>query len=1336
MLLLVFVASGAQAQSSCGLAGSFCQQAVGQSSGQQSVTVKARAAGVVSAVEVLTQGVGGLDFEAGHGANTCAGATLAADATCIEPVTFTPLAPGVRIGAVVLLDGNGNVLGWTPLGGVGVAGLGVLSRENLLPVAGVGLASAPLGDGGIASAAGLSSPASLAMDGAGNLYIADRGNNRIRMVAAGSGLISTIAGNGQAGYTGDGLGATDSGVSLNSPSGVAVDGAGNLYIADTGNNVVRQVAASTGVISTVAGTGAAGSGGDGGPAAAARLNGPQGLLVDAMGELYIADTANHRIRRVDLQAGTILTVAGNGTVDRGDGVGGYTGDGGPAAQAELNFPLSVALDATGNLYIADSANSVVRMVAAMDGQVTANSTITTFAGSGIAGDSGDGGAATEATLALPSALATDAAGNVYIADAQSAAIRKVSAASGLITTVAANGAGKSIDASGAMHEVELKAPLGLVSDGRGDLFVADAGGMQILQLQGNMGLADFTGSGVRQGDRSAPQIWTIENRGNAPLELTAMAAGSNTALDAGTTTCAVGRAALAVNSDCALGVIFAPASPGDPLAGQLLVTEDAVNSPLTIALEGDATPVNTTNTAIASSLNPAGFGQTVTFTASVDSGGETGNLTGAVTFLDGAMVLGGPVSVNSAGQATYQTGSLAVGNHTMTASYSGDAAHGASSSSVLQQVVIEGSSATLASSVNPSAVGQRVTFTGTVTAASGGVAPVGSVVFSDGSSMLATVVLGAGGQATFTTTSLANGTHGITAAYSGDAASRVAGSVSNVVVQVVPVASQMVLTAAPNPSSYGGAVTFSVTAVSAGTHVPAGTVNILDGGAQIGSAQLAAGTGMGTFSTSALAVGTHNVTANYQGDAYNSSSTSGAVSQQVGRALTGTELSANPNPAAVGSLVTLTAVVVETQGTATPTGLVTFFDSFNNAVTGLGTVSLGAGGTVSLNATLAIGEHSITATYDSDMNNLGSSSDPLVVAVGLPPSKVVLTSSQDPSAASSSMTFLATVSGGTSVPAGSVTFVADGGAIGAGTLDAKGTAALTYAGLGPGTHAVSANYAGDAGHAAGTSASLSQVVNLLATTTVLTSPKNSAGLITLSAAVAGTSGPAATGTVTFTVGTETLGTAVLDGTGTATLTPNLAAGTYTIVATYGGDALHAGSSSQPIGVTEPASAFTLTVSPGSATLGLNSSAQAMVTLAATGGFSGTISLSCGGLPSGVSCQYSSSQLSLAAGASGASQLTISTGSAVGAPTGALAGVVCPFGVFFGMAWIWLRRRRGKLAQMLQLVLWAAAVMLASGCTVVMHANGDSAVSYVVQLKATAQAGNITQSQDFTVIVQR
>ncbi|ALS25048.1 S-layer homology domain-containing protein [Paenibacillus naphthalenovorans] len=327
------------------------------------------------------------------------------------------------------------------------------SGGTISTVAGNGIGSYS-GDGGAAASAQLNYPFGVAVDSGGILYIVDTNNCRIRKVDA-SGNISTVAGTGTAGYSGDGGAATSA--QLNKPYGVAVDSAGNLYIADTLNHRVRKVDAS-GNVSTVAGTGTAGSSGDGGAAASAQLNKPFGVAVDSGGNLYIADTFNHRIRKVDA-SGNISTVAGTGTA-------GNPGEGEFATSANIKYPYGVAVDSGGNLfYVADDGSSRVR-------KVDASGKISTVAGNGTAGSSGDGGAAALAQLYLPYGVAVDSGGNLYIADTFNHRVRKVDT-SGNISTVAGNGTAGSSGDGGAAASAQLNYPYGVAVDSGGNLYIAD-----------------------------------------------------------------------------------------------------------------------------------------------------------------------------------------------------------------------------------------------------------------------------------------------------------------------------------------------------------------------------------------------------------------------------------------------------------------------------------------------------------------------------------------------------------------------------------------------------------------------------------------------------------------------------------------------------------------------------------------------------------------------------------------------------------------------------------------------------------------------------------------------
>ncbi|MHB8261981.1 MAG: NHL domain-containing protein [Bacteroidia bacterium] len=311
------------------------------------------------------------------------------------------------------------------------------------------------GDGGTATAAELFAPYGVALDAVGNLYIADNGNNRIRMVNT-LGIISTVAGNGIGGYSGDGAAATTA--ELNQPQGVALDAAGNVYIADTQNRRVRKVN-TAGVISTYAGNGTNAYAGDGGPATAAELEYPVGVACDATGNLYIADYYNNRIRKVNT-AGIISTIAGNGTA-------GFSGDGGQATASVIHEPAGIVFDTAGNLYIADVGNAIIR-------KVSTSGIMSTVAGNVGFGFSGDGGPATAAELADPSGVALDAAGNLYIADYYNNRIRKVNTA-GIISTYAGTTVPPVYSGDGGPATAAGLSAMGVALDTAGNLYIADSG---------------------------------------------------------------------------------------------------------------------------------------------------------------------------------------------------------------------------------------------------------------------------------------------------------------------------------------------------------------------------------------------------------------------------------------------------------------------------------------------------------------------------------------------------------------------------------------------------------------------------------------------------------------------------------------------------------------------------------------------------------------------------------------------------------------------------------------------------------------------------------------------
>ena len=323
------------------------------------------------------------------------------------------------------------------------------------------------GDGGPAARALLNGPFDLAFDRAGNLVFADTFNNRIRRVDAATGVITTVAGNGKEGYSGDGGPATRAG--LNQPYGVVVDRAGNLYTADRLNRRVRRVDAATGVITTVAGTGEAAYSGDGGPAAKAGLAEPNGLAFDP-GErhLYIADVADHRVRAVDMASGTISTFAGTGA-------GEHSGDGAPAREAGVFGASAVKVASDGTVYILERQGSSLRRVDPRTG------VITTIAGTTARGYGGDGGPALAAVFDAPKEMALDRDGNILIVDTENHALRLFDLNSGIVSHLAGGHQGGDGD-GGPAEGAGLDRPHGAVVGPDGAVYIGDTNNHRIRKV--------------------------------------------------------------------------------------------------------------------------------------------------------------------------------------------------------------------------------------------------------------------------------------------------------------------------------------------------------------------------------------------------------------------------------------------------------------------------------------------------------------------------------------------------------------------------------------------------------------------------------------------------------------------------------------------------------------------------------------------------------------------------------------------------------------------------------------------------------------------------------------
>jgi trimeric autotransporter adhesin len=461
-------------------------------------------------------------------------------------------------------------------------GIRKISRAGIITtVAGVDnpTAGVSLGDGGPANVASLSAPTGVAVDSTGAVYISDTFNNRIRKVT-GDGIINTIAG-------------TD----VNWPSGLAMDAGGNVYVADSGNGRIRKIS-TDGIVTTVAGSGQAiqpAFSGDGGPATSAKLWWPKDVALDHSGNLYIADTGNNRIRMVT-SAGIITTIAGGGVAGY---AGGFSGDGGPATSAQFLLPSGLAVDRSGNVYVADTNNFRVR-------QISPSGIITTLAGNGSKGSSGDGGPAAKAQLTGPFGLKLDGTGNLFIADGTS--VRMVTPA-GVITTVAGTGVLGFSGDGGPATGAELGA-WGLAFDGTGNLYLADPwdNNVRVLRTASSPVIVNVVNAASNLGGSiSAGELVVVEGYGLGPAQLVAAVAGNDGAYSAqlaGTTVLVDGIPAQLIYSSATQVAAVVPDSVSGGTAQLAVAYQGQSSASLPVAVAPSAPGIFT--------VDSSGYGHAVT----------------------------------------------------------------------------------------------------------------------------------------------------------------------------------------------------------------------------------------------------------------------------------------------------------------------------------------------------------------------------------------------------------------------------------------------------------------------------------------------------------------------------------------------------------------------------------------------------------------------------------------------------------------------------------------------------------------------------------------------------
>ena len=718
-------------------------------------------------------------------------------------------------------------------------------------------------------------PSGVAVDVSGNLFVADTGNNTVKEILAVNGSIPpspTIK---------------TLGSGFNGPYGVAVDGSGNVFIGDRGDDSVKEILAAGGYTTVKTLGGGFGFGG------------PNGVAVDGNGNVFVADWVNDAVYEI-LAAGGYTTVKTLG--------GGF------------NYVDGVAVDGNGNVFVADFTNNVKEILAA-SGYTTVREL-----GSG---------------LGATSSVAVDASGNLFVTDWSDGVAKEILAAGGYATV-------KTL-ASGFIE------PNALAVDWSGNVFVADQGNSRLVKLD----YADppsLSFSPTTQGSVSAdsPRTVTVINDGNADLAVSAVSYPADFPVATGDANACTGSVSLGAGQQCDLAIDFSPKSRGS-LSESVTVTDNALNligSSQQIAVNGDAFGLQTITFG---PLPNVILGVTpITLTATASSG------------LAVSYSVTGPASVSGSVLTILGRGTVAV-----TAIQAGDAAYGAATPVTRTFTVFLPATVHAETSASPATVGWPVILSATVSGA--GPVPTGTLTFFSGSTALGSGTL-AGGVATLTTKALGVGSYTITAKYSGDATYAAASSGS--LTETVVTTPSLVLTASPNPA--GAYAPFTVTATveyPSGGPVPTGTMLFYLDKQHLGVSALSGG--VATWQIGGLAPGAHALGAQFGGDSHYRGIGGAGVFEDVNKATTSVALSASPNPAAVGAQLTVTATVATTLAGKTPTGSVKFY--LDQA--GLGVVPLVNGVATYQTSSLTAGTHRFVVQYGGDPNYDGGDSAPVWVTV-------------------------------------------------------------------------------------------------------------------------------------------------------------------------------------------------------------------------------------------------------------------------------------------------------------------------------------------------------------------
>jgi hypothetical protein len=1138
----------------------------------------------IKSVIVVTNGVIGQDFKLVSDPG-CIG-PLPYLAKCVITISFSPTQIGLRLGALSIIDSTNKVVNQVYLSGVGVGPQFVFAPATAITTA----TSSTLTPASFRAGASV-------QDANGNLFFTDVLNNRILERSSTnvfSVVTSTLAVTATSGLTIDGLGTLyvssnnyvysfmpggtptivpTPGVTLSTPTGLAMDSAGDLYIADSTNNKVYQIPLGTNTAATLALTG---------PGAA--LLGPTGLAVDFNNILYIADSGHNRI--VETPLNTLVTTIVSLT------------------SLTLNNPTGVSVDGAGTLYIANTGGADIIEATVTGAQfILVDPAMSLSTPSNIVVEANGDLILSDTTRGLIDVPRSSPAVNfptptvVGTLDATDDPEDLTVQSSGNITTDLTS---SSTDTNPSISTVAFQlgnAPTGpcpvlsagapvtpadAFSPGEVCVYAIDFKPTVVGLNSANLILATSAAAGALTTSTTVPLTGTglstinsfrlvasptsINKGGSVQLVLTALNAdGTTVATDyvgtvTFTTSDSTGLYLGGTSPNTATttytftaannGVLTIPASSGLQL-NQYGVFTASVTDGKYSATSNNVYVVEPSTLTLTSSINPSLINQTTVFTLSVAT---TGNITpgGTVTFYSNGVVIGtvalSPTGNPSVSSASVSDSFAAVGNYAITATYVSNT-NTQGGTAQLTQVVGLPTSVTLTSSVNPSLVNQSTTLTATISAVA---TPTGTVTFYNGSTALGTVPVN-GTTATLPVSFATSGTYPLTAVYTTTSPNPdVTSATSAVLNQVVQNIASLTLSSSVNPSQIGQATILTANLTALGT--PTGTVRFYDGATQIGIANLTGSTA--SISVSFATPGTHTLKAVYSGDTLTSTATSAPLAQVVINS-SGITLSSSVNPSLVGQSTTLTANLT---ALGTPTGTVRFYDG----ATLIATANL-TGATASVSVSFATaGTHPLTAVYSGDTNTQTATSATLSQVV-LNIASITLTSSVNPSQPNQSTTLTANLTA-LGTPTGTVKFY-DGTTL-IGTVNVVGgMASLPISFTTPGTHSLKAVYSGDSLTSAGTSATLAQIVLNPSTITLTTSvnPVNVNANTTLTSTITSTGTP--TGTVTFYAGAKRLGSATVNG-GVAVLVVSFPTeGIYSLTAVYSGDGNNQTATSAPISQT-------------------------------------------------------------------------------------------------------------------------------------------------------------------------